>query len=90
MQSGPGAARAAGAARRAIDAGAGLLVSWGLAGGLGVLLIGNALRVPGRHSPLLDVWLFHAVIAVAVVLAALRPLLRRGDRLAGPTRVEGA
>ena len=55
---------------------------WALLGGLGVLLVGNALRVPGRHSPLLDVWLFHAVIAVAVVLAALRPLLRRGDRLA--------
>lgn len=35
MQSGPGAPRAAAAARRAIDAGAGVLVSWGLAGGLG-------------------------------------------------------
>ena len=34
FQSGPGAARAAAAANRAIDAGAGLLVSWGLAGGL--------------------------------------------------------
>jgi diguanylate cyclase (GGDEF)-like protein len=53
---------------------------WALLGGLGVLLVGNALRVPGRYSPLLDVWLFHAVIGLAVVLAALRPLLRRGDR----------
>ena len=34
FQSGPGASRAAAAANRAIDAGAGLLVSWGLAGGL--------------------------------------------------------
>ena len=34
VQSGPGAARAAAAARRAIDGGAQLLVSWGLAGGL--------------------------------------------------------
>ena len=34
FQSGPGAVRAAAAANRAIDAGAGLLVSWGLAGGL--------------------------------------------------------
>jgi adenosylhomocysteine nucleosidase len=34
LQSGPGAARAAAAAGRAIDAGAGLLISWGLAGGL--------------------------------------------------------
>src|SRR5262245_62206062 len=34
VQSGPGAARAAAAASRAIDAGAGLLVSWGLAGSL--------------------------------------------------------
>jgi diguanylate cyclase (GGDEF)-like protein len=55
---------------------------WALLGGLGVLLVGNVLRVPGRHSVLLDVWLFHAVIGFAVVLAALRPLLRRGDRLA--------
>jgi diguanylate cyclase (GGDEF)-like protein len=55
---------------------------WALLGGLGVLLVGNALRVPGRHSVLLDVWLFHSVIGLAVLLAALRPLLRRGDRLA--------
>lgn len=34
LQSGPGATRAAAAANRAIDAGAGLLVSWGLAGSL--------------------------------------------------------
>ena len=34
VQSGPGAARAAAAAARAIDAGAGVLVSWGLAGAL--------------------------------------------------------
>ena len=53
---------------------------WALLGGLGALLAGNALRVPGRHNALLDVWLFHAVIGLAVVLAALRPLLRRGDR----------
>jgi adenosylhomocysteine nucleosidase len=34
VQSGPGAERAAGAAKRAADAGVQLLVSWGLAGGL--------------------------------------------------------
>jgi diguanylate cyclase (GGDEF)-like protein len=55
---------------------------WALLTGLGVLLVGNALREPDRPSALLDVWLFHAVIGLAVVLAALRPVLRRGDRLA--------
>jgi diguanylate cyclase (GGDEF)-like protein len=53
---------------------------WALLGGLGVLLIGNALRVPGRPNAPLDVWLFHSLIGLAVVLVALRPLLRRGDR----------
>ena len=48
VQSGPGAARAAAAARRAIDAGAQLLVSWGLAGGLGVGVAPGTVIAPRR------------------------------------------
>jgi adenosylhomocysteine nucleosidase len=48
VQSGPGAARAADAARRAIDAGAGLLVSWGLAGGLAASVAPGTVVAPRR------------------------------------------
>ena len=48
VQSGPGAARAAAAAGRAIDAGAQLLVSWGLAGGLGVGVAPGTVIAPRR------------------------------------------
>lgn len=48
VQSGPGAARAAAAARHAIDAGAQLLVSWGLAGGLGVGVAPGTVIAPRR------------------------------------------
>jgi adenosylhomocysteine nucleosidase len=48
VQSGPGAARAADAARRAIDAGAGLLVSWGLAGGLAPSVAPGTVVAPRR------------------------------------------
>ena len=48
VQSGPGAARAAAAASRAIDAGAGLLVSWGLAGGLSVAVAPGTVVLPKR------------------------------------------
>jgi len=48
VQSGPGAARAAVAAERAVDAGATLLVSWGLAGGLAAKLVPGTVVVPRR------------------------------------------
>jgi adenosylhomocysteine nucleosidase len=48
VQSGPGAARAAAAAHRAIDAGAGLLVSWGLAGGLAASVAPGTVVAPRR------------------------------------------
>jgi adenosylhomocysteine nucleosidase len=47
-QSGPGAARAAAAARRALDSGVGLLVSWGLAGGLGAAVAPGTIVMPRR------------------------------------------
>jgi adenosylhomocysteine nucleosidase len=47
-QSGPGAARAGEAARRAAGSGAGLLVSWGLAGGLGSAVAPGTVVLP-RH-----------------------------------------
>jgi adenosylhomocysteine nucleosidase len=48
VQSGPGAARAAAAAARAVDGGAALLVSWGLAGGLDATLAPGTVVVPRR------------------------------------------
>jgi adenosylhomocysteine nucleosidase len=48
VQSGPGGARAAAAAARAVDAGASVLISWGLAGGLDARLGAGALVVPRR------------------------------------------
>jgi adenosylhomocysteine nucleosidase len=47
-QSGPGAARAGEAARRTAGAGAGLLVSWGLAGGLGATVAPGTVVLPRR------------------------------------------
>src|SRR5688572_4022166 len=47
-QSGPGAARAAVGAKRAIDSGAKLLVSWGLAGGLGADVAPGTVVLPRR------------------------------------------
>ena len=48
VQSGPGAARAAAAATRAVDGGASLLVAWGLAGGLDTTLAPGTVVVPKR------------------------------------------
>jgi len=48
VQSGPGAARAEAAAARAIDAGAQLLVSWGLAGGLSATVVPGTVVAPRR------------------------------------------
>jgi len=61
---------------------------WALLGGFGVLVVG-ALRTTGQWSALLDVWLFRGVVGLAVVLTALRPLLRRGDRPAWSLVVAG-
>lgn len=47
-QSGPGAARAAAAAAHAIDSGATVLVSWGLAGGLAAALAPGTVVAPRR------------------------------------------
>jgi adenosylhomocysteine nucleosidase len=47
-QSGPGAARAATAAERAIESGAGLLVSWGLAGALKAAVAPGTVVLPRR------------------------------------------
>lgn len=47
-QSGPGSTRAAEAAKRAADAGASLLVSWGLAGGLGLTVSPGTVVLPRR------------------------------------------
>ena len=48
FQSGPGASRAAHAAKQAIDGGAGVLVSWGLAGGLSAALAPGSAVLPSR------------------------------------------
>ena len=48
VQSGPGAARAAAAAALAVEGGASLLVSWGLAGGLDTTLAPGTVVVPKR------------------------------------------
>ena len=48
VQSGPGAARAAAAATRAVDGGVSLLVAWGLAGGLDTTLAPGTVVVPKR------------------------------------------
>ena len=48
LQSGPGSARAAAAATRAIEAGAGLLVSWGLAGALAAAVAPGTVLLPRR------------------------------------------
>jgi adenosylhomocysteine nucleosidase len=48
FQSGPGAARAAQAAERAVDGGARVLVSWGLAGGLDAALAPGTVVLPRR------------------------------------------
>ena len=48
VQSGPGTARAAAAANRAVDAGVDLLVSWGLAGGLAASVAPGTVVAPRR------------------------------------------
>ena len=82
VQSGPGSARASAAASRAIDAGAGLLVSWGLAGGLGVGVAPGTVIAPRRvlteaGAPLLVDPAWHS----RLVLLAAELGVHRGDLL---------
>ena len=89
MQSGPGAARAAAAARRALDAGAALLVSWGLAGGLragvapGTVVVPRRVRGQGAEPLAVDV-AWHSRLAA---LSADLPL-DLGDLLTVPSALE--
>jgi nucleoside phosphorylase len=82
VQSGPGAGRAAAAARRAIDGGAQLLVSWGLAGGLSVGVVPGTVIAP-RHvlaegeQPVAVDPLWHSRLA----LSAADLDVQRGDLL---------
>jgi adenosylhomocysteine nucleosidase len=89
LQSGPGAARAAIAAQRAVDAGATLLVSWGLAGGLDAKLVPGTVVVPRRvlqrgAEPLAVDAGWHSRLAV---LADEFPL-EQGDLLTAPAALE--
>jgi adenosylhomocysteine nucleosidase len=89
VQSGPGAARAAAAAARAIDAGAGVLVSWGLAGGLDANVVPGTVVVPRRvlqhgAEPLAVDAVWHSRVAV---LADEFPL-EHGDLLTAPAALE--
>jgi adenosylhomocysteine nucleosidase len=89
VQSGPGSARAAAAAARAIEAGAQLLVSWGLAGGLepsltpGTLVLPRRVVAPQGES-------FAADSAWHERLLALRDevAIHRGDLLTSPIALE--
>jgi len=89
VQSGPGAARAADGARRAIDSGAGLLVSWGLAGGLDAAVAPGTVLLPRRvveqgAEPLLADAAWHARLsALAGDLD-----LEQGDLLTVPAALE--
>jgi nucleoside phosphorylase len=89
MQSGPGATRAAAAARCALDSGAALLVSWGLAGGLGPGVAPGMVVLPRRvresgAGPLDVDAVWHARLAA---LAAELPL-EHGDLLTVASALE--
>jgi adenosylhomocysteine nucleosidase len=82
VQSGPGAARASAAARSAIDAGAQLLVSWGLAGGLSVSVPPGSVIAPRRvlaegEAPLSVDPVWHSRLAVPAADLGIH----RGDLL---------
>jgi adenosylhomocysteine nucleosidase len=88
-QSGPGAERAGGAARRAAEAGAGLLVSWGLAGGLGAAVSPGTVVLPRRvvargAEPLLVDAAWHARLSAL----ASELELDCGDLLTVPAALE--
>lgn len=88
-QSGPGAARAEAAAARSVAAGAQVLVSWGLAGGLdarlapGTVLVPRRVREQGAEPVAVDA-LWHARLAA---LADEFPL-EQGDLLTVPAALE--
>ena len=89
VQSGPGPARAAAAAARAIDAGAGLLISWGLAGGLDAKLAPGTVAAPRRvlsqgAEPLPVDANWHARLAAL----ADEFTLEHGDLLTAPAALE--
>jgi adenosylhomocysteine nucleosidase len=89
MQSGPGAARAGEAARRATDLGAGLLVSWGFAGGLGAAVAPGTVVLPRRvlaqgAEPLSVDAAWHARLATLTADVALDC----GDLLSAPAALE--
>jgi adenosylhomocysteine nucleosidase len=88
-QSGPGAARAGEAAQRAAGSGAGLLVSWGLAGGLGEAITPGTVVLPRRvlaqgAEPLLVDAGWHARLAAL----SADVTLDCGDLLTVPTALE--
>lgn len=91
VQSGPGAARAAVAAEHALDAGASLLVSWGLAGGLDAKLAPGTIVAPRRvlqrdAAPLAVDASWHSRL---MVLADEFPF-EQGDVLTVPAALESA
>jgi adenosylhomocysteine nucleosidase len=89
VQSGPGAARAAAAAESAAARGASLLVSWGLAGGLGAGVPPGTVLLPRRvveqgSEPLLADAVWHAQLCA--LASELR--IEQGDLLTSPTALE--
>ena len=89
VQSGPGALRAARAAARAIDAGARVVVSWGLAGGLSAAAAPGTVVLPRRVlAQNGEAW--HADAAWHARLAALAREMRLdgGDLVSVPAALE--
>jgi adenosylhomocysteine nucleosidase len=88
-QSGPGSARAAEAAKRAADAGASLLVSWGLAGGLGPSVAPGTVVLPRRivaHGA--EVFVVDAAWHARLAALAADVALECGDLLTVPEALE--
>jgi nucleoside phosphorylase len=89
VQSGPGAARAAAAAGRAVDAGAAVLVSWGLAGGLdarvapGTIVVPRRIVQPGAAPVAVDAFWHSRLAQLADEFA-----LEHGDLLTAPAALE--
>ena len=88
-QSGPGSARAGEAAKRAADAGVSLLVSWGLAGGLGAdvapgtVVLPRRIVAPGAEALPVDAAWHERLTALAADVA-----LDCGDLLTVPAALE--
>jgi adenosylhomocysteine nucleosidase len=89
LQSGPGAARAAAAAKRAVDDGAGLLVSWGLAGGLAAAAAPGTVLLPRRVlEPRAEPLLVDAVWHARLFALAGELHVEQGDLLTASTALE--